>query len=71
MQTTETVPINVKENHCNGSEPAFRCMPGSVALENDCKPGSIQLNPKLWLHIGKPESVVLVFKEDKLFIVNR
>jgi hypothetical protein len=70
MQFNEILQMQVNENHCDGN-PVPRCMSGTLTLENACKPGTIQLNPKLWHHMGKPEKIILIFKEDKLFLVNR
>lgn len=42
--------------------------PGSIILENNCRPGTIELGIKYWKELGKPDSVTLYYDDGKLLI---
>ena len=41
---------------------------GSIRLENNCRPGTIELGVKYWKELGKPETVILYYDEGKLLV---
>ncbi|MBN2440006.1 MAG: hypothetical protein JXJ04_01630 [Spirochaetales bacterium] len=44
---------------------------GSIHLANNCKSGTVEFSQKLWKKMGKPLSVILVHKDESIFILNR
>ena len=46
-------------------------MSGCILLDNNCRSGTVEFSQKLWKKIGKPQNVILVYKDKSIFIVNR
>jgi hypothetical protein len=46
-------------------------MDGCLHLDNDCRSGTVIFSQKLWKKMGKPESVILVNKDENIYIVTR
>ena len=44
---------------------------GAIHLENNCKPGTIELNVKYWTKIGKPGKIVLYYDDGKLLLAEK
>ncbi|MBN1410759.1 MAG: hypothetical protein JW969_07925 [Spirochaetales bacterium] len=57
--------ITVKEFKEKGGTPTE----GLLVLENQCKLGTIELNPSFWRKLGKPKNLQLFFKEDGLLLL--
>ena len=43
---------------------------GSIALENNCKQGTIQLTSRYWKKLGTPERVMLFYDSNKILVSN-
>jgi hypothetical protein len=41
---------------------------GHVALDNNCKPGTIQVTNRYWKKLGTPKRVILYFDSNKILV---
>lgn len=62
--------INNKINEFKDS----KCCPsnrGEVYLENRCQQNTIEISRDLWIQIGKPKLIVLVYDNQRLLVVGK